>query len=151
MAEKTIKQDIRSFAQDLHLMNTIYEQYATSVNLPYTSLQILNLLTEIKDCTQKTICESTFLPKQTVNTIIMSFYKKGLIKLIEKPEDRRAKLIVLTEAGEAFVNQIIPKIRKAEYEAMKTLTDEERKSFLKGMHLYCAMFEKIMKGEEEDD
>lgn len=149
MTEIKFHQDIKQFAQNISLMNTIYEHYAASVNLPYTSLQVLNLLTEIEDCTQKIICEATFLPKQTVNTIITSFYKKGLIKLIEKPEDRRVKIIQLTEEGENFVSHIIPKIRKAECEAMNALTAVQRKNFLEGMHLYCKTLKLIMDGDNK--
>ncbi|MDR2460075.1 MAG: hypothetical protein LBE38_04735 [Deltaproteobacteria bacterium] len=32
---------------------------------------------------QKTLCDESFLPKQTVNQIITSFYKQGLVELAE--------------------------------------------------------------------
>ncbi len=137
--------EIQQFATALQEMNMIYEDYAKSVNLPYTSLQILNLITQLENCTQKIICEHTFLPKQTVNTIVTNFYKKGIIELKEIPNNRRAKTIHLTQSGKEFVNSIIPHIREAERSAMETLTTEQRKAFLDGMKLYCDTFHKMMK------
>ncbi|WP_341179807.1 MarR family winged helix-turn-helix transcriptional regulator [Paenibacillus sp. FSL K6-1230] len=136
---------LKQFAIGLHEMNMIYEDYAKSVNLPYTSLQILNLITQIENCTQKNICEQTFLPKQTVNTVITNFYKKGMIELREIPNNRRAKTIHLTKSGEEFANSIIPQIREAERSAIAELTPEQREAFLEGMQLYCDTFRKIMK------
>lgn len=146
-----IKNQVRQFASSLQEMNMIYEEYAKSVNLPYTSLQILNLITEIKNCTQKKICEATFLPKQTVNTIITSFYKQGMIELREIPENRRAKTIHFTKVGKEFTDKIIPQIRKAECSAMDNLTLQQRNAFLEGMQIYCSTFRKIMESNKNID
>lgn len=145
---KITETQIKKFAIALHEMNMIYEDYAKSVNLPYTSLQILNLLTQTENCTQKILCEDTFLPKQTVNTIITNFYKKGMIELKEIPNNRRSKTIHLTKLGEEFVNSIIPQIREAERTAMEKLTHEQQKAFLDGMELYCNAFHDIMKSKK---
>ena len=142
---KITQSQIKQFAIALHEMNMIYEDYAKSVNLPYTSLQILNLITQIDNCTQRMICEQTFLPKQTVNTVITSFYKKGMVELREVPNNRRAKTIHLTDSGEEFANSIIPQIREAEQGAMAQLTPDQRIAFLDGMQIYCDTFRKIMK------
>ncbi|MFR3727813.1 MarR family winged helix-turn-helix transcriptional regulator [Lacrimispora sp.] len=142
---KITETQIKKFAIALYEMNMIYEDYAKSVNLPYTSLQILNLLTQIENCTQRVLCEHTFLPKQTVNTIITNFYKNGMIELKEIPNNRRSKTIHLTKQGEEFVNSIIPQIREAERSSMEKLTPAQQKAFLEGMEIYCNSFRKIMK------
>lgn len=129
----------------------IYEDYAKSVDLPYTSLQIFNLITQIENCTQSVICEHTFLSKQTVNTIITSFYKKGMIELKEIPNNRRAKTIHLTILGKEFAYSIIPNIREAERCSMEKLTPKQQKAFLDGMQLYSDAFRKIMKSTKDID
>jgi DNA-binding MarR family transcriptional regulator len=143
MSEKIEKEQIKQFASNLQEMNRVYENYAKSFNLSYTNLQILNLLTEIKDCTQKQICEATFLPKQTVNTIITNFYKQGLIELIEMPDNRRVKTLHFTKRGKVYMENIIPKIRKAEILAMNSLTPEQRTIMLESMQKYCNEFSKL--------
>lgn len=142
---KITEGQIKQFAIELHEMNMIYGDYAKSVNLPYTSLQILNLLTQIENCTQRILCERTFLPKQTLNTIITNFYRKGIIELREIPDDRRSKTIHLTKLGEELVNSVIPQLREAERVAMNKLTPDQQKALLNGMKIYCDTFRAIMK------
>lgn len=149
MEIKNIKDEIKSFSESLDLMNRVYEDYSKMVGLPYTSMQILNLINEIESCSQKFICDVTFLPKQTVNTIVSNFYKDGILELKENPTNRRSKMIYLTEYGKEFTNKIIPKIRNAEIRAMKRLTAEQRKAFIEGMKLYTETLNEIMKEDKE--
>lgn len=104
----------------------------------------MNIITDSEECTQKLICEQTFLPKQTVNAVITGFYKKGLVELHELPSDRRNKTIHLTEKGVAYAEQIIPQIREAEYAAFESLTIEQRTRLMEGMRLYTKYFRDAM-------
>lgn len=144
MAKEKIEDQVRRFCDAWQDLNMIYEDYARSINVPYTSLHILSLITRIDGCTQKTICEKTFLPRQTVNTIITGFYKKKWITLEETPEDRRIKTIHLTKSGEEYAAQVIPQIRKAELQAMEVLTPEQRKALLEGISIYRNAFHTAM-------
>nr|WP_294493585.1 MarR family transcriptional regulator [uncultured Mediterraneibacter sp.] len=139
-----MKDQVRQFCDAWQELNMIYEDYARSIGVPYTSLYILSLITKIDGCTQKTICEKTFLPRQTVNTIITGFYKKRWIILQELPEDRRTKTIHLTEDGKEYARKIIPQIQKAELEAMEKLTEEQRKALLEGIRIYRDAFRAAM-------
>lgn len=149
MPDKIIKDQVQLFYNRWQGMNMVYEDYARTVDIPYTTLQILNFIVTETDCTQKTICSRTFLPKQTVNSVITSFYKKGLVVLKELPADRRTKTIHLTEAGQQFADRVIPKIRKAEYEAMERLTPEQRENLLEGMRIYCEVFRAAMLSDKD--
>lgn len=150
MYNKEIENQVKQFCNRLHSMNRVYEDYARSVNIPYTTLEILNLITQMEVCTQKAICEKIFLPKQTVNNVITSFYKMGFIQLQELPDDRRNKTIHLTEKGKEFADKLIPQVHKAEYEAMEKLTPEQRNGLLEGMRVYCELFHQAMPiGKEE--
>ena len=60
-------------------------------------LIILYEIYEIENCMQKKLCEYCFIPKQTVNAVVTSFYQNGWIMLEEMPQDRRNKTIHLTE------------------------------------------------------
>jgi DNA-binding MarR family transcriptional regulator len=85
----------------------VYEDYARTLDISYTSLQILTMIMFTEECTQKTICEKTFLPKQTVNAVIIGFYKKGIIELRELPSDRRNKTIHLRGINK---KQLVPSL-----------------------------------------
>jgi DNA-binding MarR family transcriptional regulator len=123
-------------------LNKLYEEYAKSVNISYTSLIILILITRVETCTQKLICEQTFLPKQTVNSVITAFYREGYVELKELPTDRRNKTIHLTEEGKKFADKIVPKLREAEYKAMESLSPQQREDLLEGIDIYYKAFRK---------
>ncbi len=106
-----LQEQIRQYCSYLHEWNASYEDYARSVGLSYTSLSILSALYGAENCTQKMLCESCFLPKQTVNTAITAFYKKGWVRLEELPEDRRNKTIHFTPEGQAAADEIMRRQR----------------------------------------
>lgn len=148
MPGSKIDGQIKAFCDGLHGMNSVYEDYARSLNVPYTTLYILTLITQMEECTQKAICEHTFLPKQTVNNVITAFYKQGFVELRELPADRRNKTIHLTKAGQKYADKVIPPIHQAEREAMAGLTDEQRDSLIEGMRIYSRIFRHAMIGKE---
>ena len=144
MTKKDIDRQINEFCNELHNINGIYDDYARSVNIPYTNLYILSMISKNDECTQKIICERTFLPKQTVNAIITGFYKKGLVELRELPSDRRNKTIHLTNEGKEYIKEIISHIQDAEYAAMKSLSEEQRKVLIESLYIYKEAFKKAM-------
>jgi DNA-binding MarR family transcriptional regulator len=122
-------------------LNIEYEEYARGVGLTYSSMLTLSILYDQPDgCMQKTICEESFLPKQTVNQIITSFYRQGLVKLIEVESDRRYKTIRLTDEGLKYANSMIPKIKDAENRAMESLSESQRSALLESTRVFISRF-----------
>lgn len=131
------KQLIKKLAISLNEMDHVYELYAKKYNLSYTSLQIINLITEIEDCTQKKICEVSFLPKQTVNSIVKNLIQQGIVKLIIDSNNKRSKIIVFTEYGLEFSNKLIPAIKNSEIFALEQLSKKERYTMIHSLEIYC--------------
>lgn len=141
---REIEKEVEQFSNEWQSITMTYSDYARSKGISYTSLQILRYITHTTDCTQKSICKMSFLPKQTVNTIITGFYKKGYIELRELPEDRRTKTIHLTKKGQDYMDTFSPHIKKAECEAMQALSEEQRTMLIESIRLYGKVFrEKI--------
>ncbi len=90
----------------------------------------LSALYEIENGTQKRLCEPCFLPKQTINTAVTTFYKKGRIRMEELPEDRRNKTIHFTDEGRREAEGILQKVRDSEHQEMKDLSKAEREQLL---------------------
>ena len=105
-------------------LNHVYEEYAKEHDLTYISMFILQLIDD--GTTQKEICDTLYFPKQTVNKVILSFEKKGYITLLENPDDRRARSIMLTKKGRLFQRQVVSHIEKAELETFASLTEPEQ-------------------------
>ncbi len=141
-----LQEQIRQYCSYLHEWNASYEDYARSVGLSYTSLNILSALYGMENCTQKMLCESCFLPKQTVNTTITAFYKKGWVRLEELPEDRRNKTIHFTPEGQAAADEIMQRVRESELKSMGALSEAERLVLLSVTKRYVAGCKNAMKG-----
>lgn len=139
---KKVTDQLFIFAKTLQEMNTVYEDVAKSAHLSYTSLQVINIITEVENCTQKAICNATFLPKQTVNSIITNLEKNGYIKLTILETNKRLKTISFTEKGNELVSQTILKLREAEKIAMLSLSDENREIMIETFMNYSKMLQK---------
>ena len=132
----------RQFWSTWQDLSAVYERYARLQGLSFTSLSILDEVYRAHlsgtDCTQKSICSVTFLPKQTANSVIAGFVRDGLVELVELPHDRRAKAIRLTERGAAYAQRIIEPIDNAEVAAFAQFTVAEREQFLATLERYAA-------------
>ena len=117
-------------------MNEVYEQWAKKRGLTANGLFVLYAVHQQESCTQRMICEQLLLPKQTVNTILDGFERKGYLYRAPSAEDKRSKRIVLTEAGQAYTDGILAELAQAETAALSAMTAAERQSFIRTSHLF---------------
>ena len=123
---------------EMHIsVSGFYNEYAKSVGLTLPSLKVLSILHREVSCTQKYITQLTYLPKQTVNTIIKGFNKQGIVtEPIESNSDKRNKDISLTEEGKKYAEKIISKAQEAEYRALEKLGEEKRTLMVEAIVFY---------------
>lgn len=138
-----VKSEPTTYANEyLHIyfeLNAQYEAYAKSLGLSYSTLLALRIILENDgNCTQKTICEYTFLPKQTVNTIVTSLLRHEAIRMSELDSDRRHKVIHFTEKGREFAFEAIQRMKDAENKAMESLDEGQRRAVLTNAKLFVA-------------
>lgn len=132
-----------------HALDALYDRYARTQGLTYTSLAILDILYHEGPRTQKEICEETFLPKQTVNSIISSFYRQELLVMTELPQDRRAKVVQLSEKGLELARSVIGLTDQAEESAFAELTASERKQVLNAFGRLVSSYETLLSKWEQ--
>lgn len=86
---------------------------------------VLYIIREKEFCTQKQICDSYLLPRQTMNNVITGMRKNGLLKL--SPENRvgREKAFTLTEKGKAYACPLMDCMSRFEERAVALLGDEK--------------------------
>lgn len=141
---KHVREKADTLNQQWHLLNKFYEEYAKSIGFTFSSLNVLCIIAKAEKCTQKMICERTYLPKQTVNNIITSFYKQELIYMVELPEDRRTKTIHLTDKGKKVASKVLPVISDTEEYAMSQFSEEEAEMLLNLLQRYVENCKKNM-------
>lgn len=130
MEEGKKREQIELFTDGYLAVLDIYEQYAKSVGLSFTSYSILEAIYYTpENCTQTLIAQKTYTPKQSVNSVITDFWKKGYIELNESPTDRRNKTIKMTDAGMDYAKVIISKLSEAELAAIEKIPLSQIKLF----------------------
>ncbi|WNS45213.1 MarR family transcriptional regulator [Paenibacillus sp. MMS20-IR301] len=128
-----IKEMIRGYYDVYFNIGAIYEEFAKMHGLTSSSLFVLYIVhQQPEQCTQATIVEQLFYPKQTVSSILNSFDKLGYITKNISVQDRRIRHISLTEAGQQFAGQVIADMLELEETAFIRMKDAERKGMLQG-------------------
>ena len=106
----------------------LYDEYAKRHGMLMKTLLVLNALFYAKEgMTQAEICKRTFQSKQTVNSIIRKLWTDHYVAITEMAEDRRNKVVEMTEAGRAYCEKPVRHITWAEDTAMSMFTQEEQK------------------------
>lgn len=141
MDKISTQQDI--FFDSWQQLDALYTEYARTKGLAYTELVVLSYLS-MDSYTQKQLCEKTLMPKQTVNSVIKSLAKKGLVVLKQSDTDRRAKTVVLTEKGRQLRREAMDDMARAEHAAIGRIGTEDWENLVRILDRYSAFFKEEM-------
>lgn len=124
--------------------NGLYSSWAASKNINYYLLFVLYALEGQEAMTQKRICASTGLTKQTVNSVIRSLKENGYIELVPGREDRREKQIILTGEGIAYSRALLAPLRELEHRVLRIMGSDRVRQMVDSITLFNAVLEKEM-------
>lgn len=109
----------------------LYDEYAKQNGMLMNTLLVVNALFYAKEgMTQRDICVRTFQSKQTVNLIIRNLLSEAYVTLEERKENKREKLVQMTDAGRAYCEKVVRHITWAEDTAMSMFSPEEQKQLI---------------------
>lgn len=129
----------------------VYDEYAKRHGILMKTLLVVNVLFYAKDgMTQTDICRRTFQSKQTVNLIIKNLLAEGYVTVTELPENKRNKIVQMTEAGRAYCETIVRHITWAEDTAMSMFTAEEQKQLIDLSRRYTKNLTMLVNQETEE-
>ncbi|MDR1248049.1 MAG: MarR family transcriptional regulator [Treponema sp.] len=142
-----IHKQVHAYAVLWKKITAIYDAYAKAHGLSYAALHILYVLhNNPEGCTQKSICQRVFMPKQTVNSVIKELEAKGSIVCAVMEGDRRNKIVRLTDGGIKYASEIIMPIYEHEFHAMEQLAPEQREALLNSTERYAEYFSALTDG-----
>ena len=124
--------------------NGLYSSWAASKHINYYLLFVLYTLEGQKAMTQKKICSSTGLTKQTVNSVVRSLKEDGYIELVPGSEDRREKQIILTEKGIAYSRGLLTPLRELEHRVYQIMGSGQVQQMVDQITLFNTVLEKEM-------
>lgn len=129
----------------------LYDEYAKRHGMLMKTLLVVNVLFYAKNgMTQADICGRTFQSKQTVNLIIKNLLTENYVTVTEIPENKRNKIVQMTEAGRAYCEKLIRHITWAEDTAMSMFTAEEQKQLIDLSRTFTKNLTKLLKQETEE-
>lgn len=129
----------------------LYDEYAKRHGMLMKTLLVVNVLFYAKDgMTQTEICKRTFQSKQTVNLIIKNLLSDNYVIVTEAPENKRNKIVQMTEIGRAYCEKVVCHITWAEDTAMSMFTPEEQKQLIDLSRTFTKNLTMLVNQETED-
>lgn len=111
--------------------NERYYETAAKLGISGSALMILYGLCHAgQPCTQKELCDTWYMKKQTLHSALIQLLKSGDVCVAPSPENSRIKLIALTEKGETLCKKTAIPFLQAEERAFARLTPVERSTLL---------------------
>ncbi len=99
----------------------VYSSWSKKHGVSYNEMLVLYTIRDNGFCTQKQICDSYLLPKQTVNHVISSMLDAGL--LCDSPDhaNGREKAFVFSDKGEAYAAPLLASLGEVEEKAVNAM------------------------------
>ena len=124
-----MSQELITFNRIYKEVNDIYRDMANRLGLSESAFDILYGICEFGDgCLQRDICQSSCLPKQTVNSSIRKMEEQGY--LVRVQGKGRSMHIHLTESGRALMEEKIYPVIQCENEVLGTFSREDCEKLL---------------------
>lgn len=128
--------------------NLMYEEWAKEQGLSMNGYLVLySFYDDASAPSQKSISQRWMIPKQTVNSILKDYMQKGFIEAVSMPEDKRNKILKLTQSGKEYADNIIGKLQEKELFVMQELGIE---SMAKMNDILASFISFFQKGEESE-
>lgn len=80
---------------------------------------------------QKTLARSIGFDTSTIGGVVDRLEARGLLVRQGSPDDRRVRLLTLTDAGSALLRDIVPDMHRAQELMLEPLTPRQRQEFMK--------------------
>lgn len=103
----------------------VYSAWSSAHGVSYHEMLVLYTIREYGYCTQKLICDSYILPKQTIHNVISAMRENGTLVYDAERSKGREKAFVLTEKGKAYAAGLLRSLDVIEEHALAELGEEK--------------------------
>ncbi|MFV0559019.1 MAG: MarR family winged helix-turn-helix transcriptional regulator [Enterococcus sp.] len=148
--EQTFFEQISDINRAIHRINSLYSKWAQEHATNQNTISIMHMLVTEGQITQKKFIEAHNVPKQSVNNIILSLKKDQLIEMKSSEVDKREKVIVLTEKGKSYSEQLLSPLFALEKQVVNEMGTESMRELMDSTTKFGDMLEKVMKTEGKE-
>lgn len=115
------------------ISSSIFAQHMKNVGLDLTSPQFaaLSMISEYPRIDQATLAGLIAFDRATIGGVVDRLVSKGFVERLTNPKDRRAKVLTLTQSGQATLAQLLPIVQKSQDDLLPSLTEAEKAEFLR--------------------
>ena len=129
----------------------VYSAWSKKHNISYNEMLVLYTIRDNGFCTQKQICESYLLPRQTMNYVMNDMRARGLLA-VSRDNDLthragREKRFVLTEKGKEYAGPLLDSLTKIERQAVERIGREHLRAMADSVLTYSAALQAAMEGD----
>lgn len=140
-----IKSQLKQYNQIYKSMDIVYHKYAKRVGLSDAAFWILYSVAESgREFTQRELSSEWSFPPQTVNSSLKDLVGKGIIKLEPLENNRKNKIIKLTDEGRAFIDRYVSPLIRAECDSFDALSSDECEGMLSSTVKYAAALKRCV-------
>ena len=142
--------DARLFAQltainqSVIQLRGLYSLWSSAHGISYNEMLVLYALREKGYCTQKSLCESYRLPRQTINNVFAALRKRGLLAIDPTLNRGREKAFVLTDTGRAKAQPLIDALGQFETRAAALAGEKTLAALTNQMKIYNRALEQAL-------
>ena len=103
------------------------DHFAASLNITGTQMYVIDFLSNMLNYTasQNEIEQEFDIRRSTTTIMVQRMEKRGLVERIASPNDKRQKLVKLTEKAQALVQKIHEYMKQDDLKLRANFTDEE--------------------------
>ena len=125
---------LREMAERDRAFGALYRGAARAFGLSEAAMWVLyEVAASYEPISQRELCGSMGMSKQTVNSAVASLAARGLVELRLVPGTRNRKDILLTKEGTELAERTVGRLREAEGRAVVALGDEKARLYV-GLH-----------------
>ncbi len=122
----------------------VYSAWSKKHGISYNEMLVLYTIRDNGFCTQKQICDSYLLPRQTMNNVISDMRERGLLTVSPEKCIGREKAFVLTEEGEVYAAPLLDSLSKIETQAIELIGYETIRSMAETVMTFDNALNKAM-------
>lgn len=126
--------------------NHIYHKLAVHSDISDSAFDIFYaLLWKKEPCTPTDITDFSGISKQTIHSALKKLEAEGDITIEDSPQNRKNRLVRLTEKGLQKATATVQPVMDAEYRSFAALSREEREALIRIQNKQLAIFQKEAK------
>jgi DNA-binding MarR family transcriptional regulator len=109
---------------------SIFMDECARFSLTTTQFSLMMAVKQLPGVDQAALSRVVGLDRSTTATVIDRMVKRGIIRRVPHPGDRRKNRITLTESGEQLLRDVQPAADRARERLLEPLQEDERQTFL---------------------